>query len=456
MELLDYQLNPSSFEFTAGTAPVIRREKVPAWSHHHERNRQARRVMARRISRNPKHCCHRLNGSHIVSFRMPEEITLFTGSSLNRKKDADKKTVKKRAKKVLPSLFETPDAEQLCSYETSGPGDTGELAGSADLSTQSLRMLSARTKSKVKAKCSAFFRVYGKKATFCTLSFIQSVSDSRAVKILNKFLTVMREEIAELGGILNYLWVAERQTKNKKFPDNIHFHLLFNRRMDIQRCNDLWVMQQYNEGLVGWSIDHGNREVSKFEIEQLYRRTAELKRELEVCHAANDWKRCKQLRKLIEEHKIQRIFNPFDIKQVHDLDGLGHYLTKYITKNKGQFDCAAWHCSRRFSLAFTSAAVGSDALNDVHNNEINFSVDRRTGEMFFPQPLRNEGRYNQAQSHYTLMFVMNKEHFVRYLLVMDAINRWIFQEGFIPDLVKMSPEEYISKIFKGEKPLCQN
>lgn len=449
MEYIDSQLNPSS-------SPVIRREQVPTWSHHHERNRQARRLMARRIGRNPKHCCHRLNGSHIVSFRMPEEITLFTGSSLNRKKDVDKKAAKKRAKEALPSLFEAPDAEQLCSYETGGAKDNRNVAGSADASTQPLRMLSSRTKSKVIAKCSAFFRVYGKKATFCTLSFIQSIADGRAVKILNKFLTVMREEIAELGGILNYLWVAERQTKNKKFPDNIHFHLLFNRRMDIQRCNDLWVMQQYNEGLVGWSIEHGNREIAKFEIEYLYRRTAEFKRELELCHAANDWKRCKQLRKLIEEHRIQKIFNPFDIKQVHDIDGLGFYLTKYITKNKGEFDCAAWHCSRRFSLAFTSSAAGADALNDAHNDEINYSVDKKSGEIFFPQSLRNEGRYNEAQSHFTLRFIMNKKHFVRYLTVMDSVNRWIFEEGFIPDLVKMSPEDYISKIFKGERPLCQN
>jgi hypothetical protein len=445
------QLNPAGSAASAALVEtgrmvpaVVRREEVPKWSYHHDRKRQARALMSRRISRNDQHTCHRLNGSYIVSFRMPEKVTLFTGSSLNRKKNEKPKPA--GAEKGEGTLFAEMDAqsivEQLCGIEAGSSGGARDMAGSKELPAHPLRMLSARTKSKISAKCAAFFRAYGKKATFATLSFIQSVADGLAVKILNKFLTVLRREC----GRLNYLWVAERQTKNKKFPGNIHFHLLFNRRMDIQRCNDLWVMQQYNDGLVGWS-EVKQVHVRKWEIEYLFRRTAELKRSLAVALALNDWRECKRLRREIKKHRIQNIFNPFDIKKIYTVDGLSGYLTKYITKNDGQFACAAWHCSRTFSRAYTSVSTSAEAVEDAHNDAVNFSVNEETGEVFFPRPLQNERRFKHPRSHFSLRFIMNKQHFTRYLVQMDAVNRWIFEEDFIPDTVTMTPEEYVNNVF---------
>ena len=84
-------------------------------------------------------------------------------------------------------------------------------------------------------------RVPGRK-TLCTLTFINDVADTDAVKILNKFFTVLRKEFKDLL----YIWVAERQLKT---TNRIHFHVIMNIFLPIKKFNALWCLQQYNAGI---------------------------------------------------------------------------------------------------------------------------------------------------------------------------------------------------------------
>src|SRR5437899_1723833 len=93
-----------------------------------------------------------------------------------------------------------------------------------------LRSMSSRTKSKIRKKLFAFAQLY-KRLTFVTLTFVNKVDDRKAIEILRKFLDNIKKNKKDF----QYLWVAERQTQNKVFEDNIHFHLLTNIYWDIEK-----------------------------------------------------------------------------------------------------------------------------------------------------------------------------------------------------------------------------
>ena len=114
----------------------------------------------------------------------------FRGSSLNRKRNA-----------------KVPDKKQ-----TKEPKE------------KQLRSLSAITKTKIRRKVRAFFRQF-KKLSFLTLKFVNKVDDALALKMLGQFLDTIKKQDIDF----QYLWVAERQTKNIIFEGNAHFHLIANK-----------------------------------------------------------------------------------------------------------------------------------------------------------------------------------------------------------------------------------
>ena len=157
--------------------------------------------------------------------------------------------------------------------------------------------LSARSRGKIKDKATAFFRACPGERIFCTLTFVAPVDDGTGVRLLNKYLTILRKEFSNL----QYLWVAERQPKT---PGNIHFHIILNKRIPIRKYNALWVLQQYNAGLIGRN-QYGER-ISMREIEERF--------DFGTIHEGIQPGRC-------ETGKM--------------IAGLSMYLTKYITKGKG-------------------------------------------------------------------------------------------------------------------------
>jgi hypothetical protein len=251
-----------------------------------------------------------------------------------------------------------------------------------------MHVLSARSRGKIKDKATAFFRASAGDRVFCTLTFVDAVSDRTGVAILNKFLTSLRKKFSNL----QFLWVAERQEKNTDYPGNIHFHLILNKRLPVRYYNALWVLQQYNAGL----------------------------------RAKNKWGELitmEEVDRRFKDRTMQKILNPLDVKRVRSISGLSMYLTKYITKQKKNdpFGCACWHCSRKVSRLFTRAAVDRSAFAYMMSLE-NAKVDKKTGEVM-GMPVQITG------SFYVMVYVNNKEGPLKYLREMEQINKWMLKEG---------------------------
>jgi hypothetical protein len=259
--------------------------------------------------------------------------------------------------------------------------------------------LSARSRGKIKDKATAFFRASPGNRVFCTLTFVAPVDDRTGVTILNKFLTSARKSFKGL----QYFWVAERQDNG-----NIHFHIILNKRLPVRRWNALWVMAQYNSGLIG--CDKFGEKVSKAEILMRF-----------------------------ENDTVHKVFNPLDIKKVKSISGLSGYLTKYITKQKKTpFTCLPWHCSRRVSRMFTRTTVGHSAFAYMKSFN-NYRVDKDTGECFEPM-------VSKPHPFYMVVYAANKSAPLKYLREMEQVNKWIL-EGFEFDRLSLIDDDLYRKKF---------
>ncbi len=195
----------------------------------------------------------------------------FSGSALQRKKpDPDKKPEKK---KVV----------------------------STEKKEIKLRTLSRRSKQKIRKKITCFARCY-KRLSFVTLTFLNKVSDDEAVMILRKFLDNAKKRSKDF----EYVWIAERQTKNDAFKGNVHFHMITNKYWKVEKWWNYWIDLQRKNG--------------------------------------------------IEPRK--KDFKPssaFDVKQLNssNIRSIASYVTKYVTKNDAKFKCQIWNCSKRVSELYT-------------------------------------------------------------------------------------------------------
>lgn len=299
-----------------------------------------------------------------------------------------------------------------------------------------VHVLSSRSRGKIKDKATAFFRACPGNRVFATLTFISAVDDRTAVAILNKFMTQARKKFPGL----QYFWVAERQAGErndrmgvqKEATGNIHFHIILNHRLPVGRWNAMWVLAQYNSGLVGHN--EFGEQISKEEILMLY--AADLREKF-------SGGRSKKGKKI---SRVQEVLNPFDIKPVRSISKLSSYLTKYITKQEKNepFGCSAWHCSRRVSRMFTRQVVGPSAFAYM-KSFANYGVDRSTGEVY------SEPKEITCGNGFALMvYACNKEAPLRYLKRMEQVNKWIL-EGHEVDRVPTMDDELYKKIL-----VCKN
>lgn len=180
-----------------------------------------------------------------------------------------------------------------------------------------LRAISTRTKTKIKKKLFSFFGQY-KRLTFLTLTFVNLIEDKLAVKILGKFL----ENIKKADTDFEYLWVAERQTNNEVFKDNIHFHLITNKFWNIERYWKYWTDLQAKHGIK--PRDENYKASSSFDVKSITSKNAK---------------------------------------------GISVYLTKYVTKNKSEFNCQPWNCSKKVSMLYTDFYTGFSFLNQLERLE---------------------------------------------------------------------------------------
>ena len=69
-------------------------------------------------------------------------------------------------------------------------------------------------------------------------------------------------------------------------------------------------------------------------------------------------------------HKPKERFKPspaFDVKQIQTQNPkqVGAYLTKYVTKNKAEFKCQVWNCSKDISALYTDFYTGYEFLEEL-------------------------------------------------------------------------------------------
>ncbi|MBO6605315.1 hypothetical protein [Psychroserpens sp.] len=194
----------------------------------------------------------------------------FTGSSLQRKKQDPKKDTKTKKK-------EGSDKERKD------------------------RSLSRRSKQKIRKKITCFARCY-KRLSFVTLTFLNKVSDEQAVNLLRKFVDNAKKRSEDF----QYVWVAERQTKNDVFEGNVHFHMITNKYWKIDKWWNYWIDLQEKNGIKPRDKDY--KPTSAFDVKQL---------------------------------------------NSNNIRSIASYVTKYVTKNDAKFKCQVWNCSKRVSQLYT-------------------------------------------------------------------------------------------------------
>ena len=217
----------------------------------------------------------------------PENLNQLGGSSLDRKK-YPKKIVSDIDKSLKAPLLAKNAAKEI-----------------------KLRSMSGRTKSKIRVKLMALSQVHDK-LTFVTLTFVNQVEDKKAIKVLKTFLDNAGKRFKDF----QYLWVAEKQTLNQTFQDNIHFHLITNKYWPLQKWWNYWLEVQAKHGIK--PRDENFRPGSAFNV------------------------------RLIKSDNIK---------------GIGTYLTKYVTKNDSLFTCQVWNCSKKISRLYTCFYSGIQIIN---------------------------------------------------------------------------------------------
>lgn len=401
------------------------------------RRRGVRHKLSWRTPPNERQPYRYFDGEKVVAFRSAYDLPALAGSSLNRK-NAKRKEVLPGEEKKQGSLFEALYAQsefaQLCGIEAGLPNDPGGMAGSKKLPSYGVRLLSAKSKDRIRGKTRALFAARGKSCTFVTLTFISAVTDRQGISMLNKFLTAIRKE----QGDFNYLWVAERQTKNVSFKDNIHFHIIIDRRLSVVRYNSLWLLQQYNAGLRGYSRLL-QRHLTIEEVRLMHDETMLWVRRYRMAKAWGD-----DILSVLEEKihavKVGRFLNPFNIKKVRTLEGLGAYLTKYVTKNKDSFQCSVWRCSRGVSRMFTKRLVSLELWEEAGDVKKNFAINESTGELFEAKTVC------PPHGFCLIRYIFNKKYFSQYTRIIDVVNDWILKGDFVPCVDRISFDEYLSRI----------
>ena len=176
-----------------------------------------------------------------------------------------------------------------------------------------------------------------KQLYFWTVTFPPQITDDTAHRVFNIWLTRLRKE----GLLKNYLWIAERQTgehladKTKQATNTIHFHLAIPHKMPVKTANRYMV-----SCLVTCSK---NKEIDY----SLYQ--------------------CKRYNGVdIAKNRKEKKVTNFALGR-RGRRALTTYLTKYITKNDGEFTHLAWHNSRGFSELFTGVTFTVNEFTTVYN-----------------------------------------------------------------------------------------
>lgn len=176
--------------------------------------------------------------------------------------------------------------------------------------------------------------VKGKKELyFWTVTFPMGTADDKCYQLFNIWLTSLRK----YKMLHEYLWVAERQPLR---THTIHFHIAIPHKMPVQKANAM---------MRGTLKTFAKRGEIPFTVDQ--------------CRKYNGVD--------IAKHRTTKRVTNFAIKK--GSRALVGYLSKYVTKNDGQFSHLAWHNSRGFSALFTGITF---TLEEFRRHGFGFFLNR--------------------------------------------------------------------------------
>lgn len=335
-----------------------------------------------------------------------QELSVMSGSAFNRKDLTDEQ---KQEQREYQARRKAADAwiEDI----------TGEERPDA------IHLFSWRSKKKCRDKATAFWEASKGDRIFLTLTFIEDITHRRAARILNKFFTVLRKDFPGL----EYLWVAEPQKENN---DRIHFHVILNKFLPVERYNALWVLQQYNAGLAWGSVHPKNYTfISKKEIKKRFRVTME-----RLADPTN------QTGRIDREGTIGEVLNPATMRNATTITGLSNYLTAYVTKQDDtfQFGCRPWHCSRGVSEMFTRELTYPSTFKKFCSTKINRTVNKGTGEVRTAKPFHKQ--FCSAIS------ILRKSAAAPHLTLQRKVNRWIMIERASPHRHSLKRLKFLGKV----------
>lgn len=359
----------------------------------------------------------KLNYERAIVYDFPRSgvTPLYAGSSTNRNHNEKKKIERRKKEAQALGVDVYADRENRLLFSN----EVGELCSAAKESLrgnnkrkQSGRPLYSISKSsgrKIRNKCAAFFESSAR--AFATLTFIQDVSDKKALDCLKNFLHQWRKDF---GKNFNYLWVAERQHNGR-----IHFHLMIDRPVDIKKENTRWIRIQYNAGL----------QYTDKQRNFTYQRT--------------------HIEAWASKGRLQEKLNPFDVEYIKNQSHLSYYLTKYITKTANNeegatFEFLPWKCSRNISAMHTETIILPDVFFEATTETNTVVVQKqfvrkKTGELVEP------GTVIAPQVHKNdwaiSVNILNRPHFHSWLWDLRQLNKKI-AAGERPKIIEYDADHY--------------
>jgi len=179
-----------------------------------------------------------------------------------------------------------------------------------------------------------------KELYFWTVTFPPVMTDQLCYRALNTWLTNLRQKKM----LRNYLWVAERQTGQRKkdsdqATNTIHYHLAIPHKMSVVAAN------RFMREILA---DYCKKRLIEYSVYQ-----------------------CKRYNgvDIAKNRNTKRVTN-FAIKKGGK--SLSVYMAKYVAKNDGVFQHLAWHNSRGFSALFTGITFTvSEFVNAGHHFLLN-------------------------------------------------------------------------------------
>ncbi|PAW94087.1 hypothetical protein CKK33_11505 [Mucilaginibacter sp. MD40] len=231
--------------------------------------------------------------------RSKTSVLKLKTNSLTPKEKATFLTIEQEQKELKSAPLSSADMPQFNHFERLTP---------LKVCGRERKSMSQRTKTKIRQKLTAWANTQRPKHQQLKFVFITLTLTSKQIgtdkdysRMLNTFFTYLRKYY----GFKNYFYVNEKQENG-----NLHSHIVYDRFLPAQRINYIWckILQQN-----GYTFN-GQKEFKAGKGGA----------------------------------------NPVDVTQIFSTDRVGSYVTKYVTKNHTEMDCAIWNCSNTISRLFTS------------------------------------------------------------------------------------------------------